>query len=72
MAVKEWFQRFRPVQLYVILFLTVGFFVAELVASYATHSLTLLLNLYHMLCNIVALICYIASVKVSDSLNFFF
>lgn len=64
MAVKEWFRKLQPVQLYLILFFTSAFFIVEIVASYVTHSLTLLLNAYHMLCNIIALIGWIASIKV--------
>lgn len=65
MAVKEWFRRLQPVQLYIVLFFTIAFFAVELVASYVTHALTLLMNAYHMLCNIVALVGCIASIKVS-------
>ncbi|XP_018362998.1 PREDICTED: zinc transporter 1 [Trachymyrmex cornetzi] len=65
MAVKEWFRRLQPVQLYLVLFFTTAFFLVEIVASHITHSLTLLLNAYHMLCNIVALIGCIASIKYS-------
>lgn len=65
MAVKEWFRRLQPVQLYLVLFFTSAFFLVELVASYVTHSLTLLLNAYHMLCNIIALTGCIASIKYS-------
>lgn len=64
MAVKEWFRRLQPVQLYLVLFFTSAFFLVEIVASHVTHSLTLLLNAYHMLCNIVALVGCIASIKV--------
>ncbi|XP_011883488.1 PREDICTED: zinc transporter 1 isoform X2 [Vollenhovia emeryi] len=65
MAVKEWFRRLQPVQLYLVLFFTTAFFLVEIVASHITHSLTLLLNAYHILCNIVALVGCIASIKYS-------
>ncbi|XP_018405783.1 PREDICTED: zinc transporter 1 [Cyphomyrmex costatus] len=65
MAVKEWFRRLQPMQLYLVLFFTTAFFLVEIVASHITHSLTLLLNAYHMLCNIVALVGCIASIKYS-------
>ncbi|KZC11068.1 Zinc/cadmium resistance protein, partial [Dufourea novaeangliae] len=65
MAVKEWFRRLQPVQLYLVLFFTTTFFIVEIVASHVTHSLTLLLNAYHMLCNIIALAGCIASIKYS-------
>ncbi|KAG8038471.1 hypothetical protein G9C98_006167 [Cotesia typhae] len=63
MAVKEWFRQLQPVQLYLVLFFTSTFFIIEIIASHVTHSLTLLLNAYHMLCNIVALVGCIASIK---------
>ncbi|XP_011310836.1 zinc transporter 1 isoform X2 [Fopius arisanus] len=63
MAVKEWFRRLQPVQLYLVLFFTTAFFMVEIIASHVTHSLTLLLNAYHMLCNIVALLGCIVSLK---------
>ncbi|XP_076244844.1 zinc transporter 77C [Calliopsis andreniformis] len=65
MAVKEWFRRLQPVQLYLVLFFTSAFFLVEIIASHVTHSLTLLLNAYHMLCNIIALVGCIASIKYS-------
>lgn len=52
---KEWVQQLQPVQVYVILVLSVMFFVAELVLSHITHALTLLLDSYQTLCNILAL-----------------
>lgn len=69
MAVKEWFRRLQPVQLYLILFFTTAFFLVEIVTSHVTHSLTLLLNAYHMLCNIIALVGCIASIKYSHRQN---
>ncbi|XP_034947963.1 zinc transporter 1 [Chelonus insularis] len=66
MAVKEWFRRLQPVQLYLVLFFTTTFFIIEIIASHVTHSLTLLLNAYHMLCNIVALVGCIASLKYGN------
>ncbi|KMQ95829.1 zinc transporter 1 [Lasius niger] len=69
MAVKEWFRRLQPVQLYLVLFFTTTFFLIEIIASHLTHSLTLLLNAYHMLCNIVALVGCIASIKVNTKIR---
>lgn len=66
MAVKEWIVRLKPVQLYIIMFISSTFFIIEMTASYITHSLTLLLHSYYMLCNIMALIGYIASAKASN------
>lgn len=67
MAVKEWIVQLKPVQLYIIMFTTSIFFIVEMTASYITHSLTLLLHSYYMLCNIIAFIGYIASSKQSSS-----
>ncbi|KAK0075208.1 hypothetical protein PV325_007240 [Microctonus aethiopoides] len=69
MAVKEWFRRLKPVQLYLVLFFTTAFFIIEIVASHVTHSLTLLLNAYHMLCNIIALVGCIATIKYGNQYN---
>ncbi|KAJ8675866.1 hypothetical protein QAD02_011652 [Eretmocerus hayati] len=69
MAVKEWFRRLQPVQIYIVLFFTVAYFAVEFGASYVTHSLTLLVNAYHMLCNIVALAGCIASIKYQKEKN---
>lgn len=63
MAVKEWVAKFQPVQLYIVLTLTVVFFITELVVSHLTHALTLLMDSYHMLCNILALSGCIITIK---------
>ncbi|XP_051170574.1 zinc transporter 1 [Leptopilina boulardi] len=67
MTVKEWIVTLKPVQLYIIMFTTLTFFIIEMSASYITHSLTLLLHSYYMLCNIIALTGYLASTKKSSS-----
>ncbi|OXU22160.1 hypothetical protein TSAR_004239 [Trichomalopsis sarcophagae] len=69
MAMKEWFRKLRPVQLYLVLFFTIAYFAVEIVAFYVSHTLTLLINAYHMLCNIVALIGCIASIKYENEGN---
>ncbi|KAJ8967961.1 hypothetical protein NQ317_016682 [Molorchus minor] len=63
MAMKEWFRKMQPFQLYIILVLTTAFFVTELIVSHLTHSLTLLMDSYHMLCNILALAGSIITIK---------
>ncbi|KAK6637467.1 hypothetical protein RUM44_007884 [Polyplax serrata] len=63
MAFKEWFQKLRPMQLYIILVLTGVFFTVELIISHFTHSLTLLVDSYHMLCNMIALTGCIITIK---------
>ncbi|CAB0034217.1 unnamed protein product [Trichogramma brassicae] len=67
MAVKEWFRKLRPVQLYIVLALTVAYFVVAIIATYITHCLTLRMNAYHMVCNIVSLFGCIASIKQTRS-----
>ncbi|GLV35489.1 Zinc transporter 77C [Carabus blaptoides fortunei] len=66
MSMKEWVQRFQPVQLYLMLALTIAFFLAELVVSHVTHALTLLMDSYHMLCNIIALSGCIITIKYGN------
>lgn len=66
MPVKDLFRRLQPVQLYLMLGLTFLFFVTELVVSHLTHALTLLVDSYHMLCNIIVLTGCIITIKVSD------
>ncbi|XP_019869874.1 zinc transporter 1 [Aethina tumida] len=63
MGVKEWFRQMQPVQLYVILVITILFFIVELTVSHITHSLTLLMDSYQMLCNIFALTGCLISIK---------
>ncbi|ERL91925.1 zinc homeostasis factor 1 isoform X2 [Dendroctonus ponderosae] len=63
MPVKEFIRKLKPVQLYVVLALTVLFFAIELVFSHLTHALTLLMDSYHMLCNILALAGCITTIK---------
>ncbi|KAH1019768.1 hypothetical protein HUJ04_009543 [Dendroctonus ponderosae] len=63
MPVKEFIRKLKPVQLYVVLALTVLFFAIELVVSHLTHALTLLMDSYHMLCNILALAGCITTIK---------
>lgn len=64
---KEWFRRMQPVQLYLVLALSIAFVLTELVVSHITHALTLLVDSYHMICNIIALTGCIITIKVSPS-----
>ncbi|XP_044748981.1 zinc transporter 1 isoform X2 [Coccinella septempunctata] len=63
MTVKEWFRKYQPLQLYIVLILTILFLTIQLVVSHITHALTLLMNSYQMLCNVLALIGYIITIK---------
>ncbi|CAG9761872.1 unnamed protein product [Ceutorhynchus assimilis] len=66
MPVKDFFRNMQPVQLYVVLTLTILFFITELIVSHLTHALTLLMDSYHMLCNIFALIGCITTIKYGN------
>lgn len=65
MAMKDLLYRLRPVQIYIVLMLSIVYFLVQLYLSQITHALTLLVNSYHMLCNIVALSGCIITIKVS-------
>uniref|UniRef100_A0A1L8DEB2 Putative zn2+ transporter znt1 n=1 Tax=Nyssomyia neivai TaxID=330878 RepID=A0A1L8DEB2_9DIPT len=65
MGLKEFVQKFEPVQLYIVLFLSIIYFLIQLFFSHITHALTLLVNSYHMLCNIIALTGCIITIKYS-------
>lgn len=65
MAMKDWLLRFQPFQLYIILILSIAYFLVQLFMSHITHALTLLIDSYHMLCNIIALSGCILTLKVS-------
>lgn len=60
-------RKLKPAQLYVVLVLTVIFFLTELILAHLTHALTLLMDSYHMLCNIIALSGCIITVKVNHN-----
>lgn len=64
MGMKEWLQRLQPAPLHLVLSLSVVHFCAQLAIYNWTHTLTLLLDLCHMLCNIIALVSCIMTVKV--------
>ncbi|GJQ86180.1 hypothetical protein Trydic_g12450 [Trypoxylus dichotomus] len=69
MAMKEWVRQLQPVQVYVILVLTVLFFIAELILSHITHALTLLSDSYQTLCNILALTGCLMTLKHGKNLK---
>jgi Co/Zn/Cd efflux system component len=64
---KKWFRHLQPVQLYLMLGLTAFFFLVQLLMSHMTHALTLLVDSYHMLCNVMALVGCIITIKVNHS-----
>ncbi|XP_039295298.1 zinc homeostasis factor 1 [Nilaparvata lugens] len=66
-AIKEWFQRMRPLRVCILLALTTAYFVAQLFVSHLTHALTLLVDSYHVLCNIIALVGCIITIKYGRS-----
>ncbi|XP_017955667.1 zinc transporter 1 isoform X2 [Drosophila navojoa] len=65
MPIKDVLQRCRPIPLYVVLVLSICYFVLQLVLSHLTHALTLLMAAYHMLCNILALGGCVITIKHS-------
>lgn len=64
MAMKDWLQRLQPLQIYLVLTLSIVYFLVQLFLSHITHALTLLVASYHMLCNIIALTGCIITIKV--------
>ncbi|XP_023723796.1 uncharacterized protein LOC111873371 isoform X1 [Cryptotermes secundus] len=64
---KKWFRHLQPVQLYLMLGLTTLFFLVQLFMSHMTHALTLLVDSYHMLCNVMALVGCIITIKYGSA-----
>lgn len=62
---KEWIYRLQPVQLYIVLVLSILYFLVQLFLSHISHALVLLVDSYHMLCNIIALTGCILTIKHS-------
>ncbi|KAL1395944.1 hypothetical protein pipiens_010869 [Culex pipiens pipiens] len=65
MPMKEWIYRLQPVQLYIVLVLSIVYFLVQLFLSHISHALVLLVDSYHMLCNIIALSGCILTIKHS-------
>ncbi|ETN62210.1 hypothetical protein AND_006102 [Anopheles darlingi] len=65
MPMKEWISQLQPVQLYIVLALSVAYCIVQLFVSHISHSLVLLVNSYHMMCNIIALTGCILTIKKS-------
>ncbi|XKL64428.1 hypothetical protein PGB90_004514 [Kerria lacca] len=63
MALKKWMKKYQPLSLYIVLFLTTIYFLLQLVVSYITHALTLTIDSYLTLCNLIALFGYIITLK---------
>ncbi|XP_077284695.1 zinc transporter 77C [Arctopsyche grandis] len=63
MNVKKWVKKRQPASLYLVLVLSVVHFIAQMVICHVTHALTLLVDSCHMLCNIVALVGCILTLK---------
>lgn len=66
MSAKDWLVKHQPIQVYIVLILSVLLFAIELLVSHVTHSLTLLTNSYQMMCNIFALLGYVATIKLKE------
>lgn len=69
-TVKEWIHRIRPARLIIVLILSIVYFLVLLAFSHITHALTLLVQCYHMVCNIIALSGSLVMVKVSTFMGF--
>ncbi|KDR23794.1 zinc transporter 10 isoform X2 [Zootermopsis nevadensis] len=67
MAMKKWFRYLQPVQLHIMLGLTILFFLVQLVMSHMTHALTLLVDSYNMLCNLFSLVGCIITIKYGSA-----
>ncbi|XP_063710132.1 proton-coupled zinc antiporter SLC30A1 [Culicoides brevitarsis] len=66
MPMKDILYRLQPFQLYIILCLSIAFFLVQLFLSHISHALTLLVQAYHMLCNIICLVGCILTLKHND------
>lgn len=64
MAMKDLIHRLQPFQIYTVLLLSISYYLVQLLLSHTTHSLTLLVDSYHMLCNIMALTGSLVMIKV--------
>ncbi len=64
MALKQWMKKCEPLSIYIVLTLTMFYFLLQLVVSYITHALTLTIDSYLMLCNLIALFGCIITIKV--------
>lgn len=62
---KQIFHRLQPVQVYIVLVLSLCYFSVQMYISQKSQSITLLVHAYHMLCNIIALSGCIITIKVS-------
>ncbi|XP_067628659.1 uncharacterized protein ZnT77C isoform X2 [Eurosta solidaginis] len=69
MPFKDLFNGCQPIQLYIVLTMSVAYFIIQLILSHITHALTLLMASYHMLCNIFALTGCIVTIKHSRKRN---
>jgi solute carrier family 30 (zinc transporter), member 1 len=66
MPMKQLLHRLQPIQVYIVLILSIVFFMVQMFISQESQSITLLVNTYHMLCNIIALSGCIITIKVRD------
>lgn len=62
---KELFHRLQPIQVYIVLVMSILYFLVQMFVSQKSQSITLLVHAYHMLCNIIALSGCIITIKVS-------
>ncbi|KAG5672252.1 hypothetical protein PVAND_002394 [Polypedilum vanderplanki] len=67
MPMKDILSRLQPIQVYIVLVLSICYFLVQFYISQKSQSITLLVQTYHMLCNIIALSGCIISIKNEDS-----
>ncbi|XP_050443616.1 zinc transporter 1 [Adelges cooleyi] len=66
MSAKQILRSFNPIQVYLVIFLTLSYFLIQLIFSHITHALTLLVDSYHVLCKLIYLFGSIICVKHND------
>lgn len=64
MPMKQLLYRLQPIQVYIVLVLSLLYFLVQMFISQKSQSITLLVHAYHMLCNIIALSGCIITIKV--------
>lgn len=65
MPVKKVLRIFNPLPVHVVILLVLSYFLVQLVFSHITHSLTLLVDSYHVLCKLIYIFGSVQCVKVT-------
>lgn len=64
MSVKKLFNVFNPLQVHIVILLTLSYFLVQLVFSHITHALTLLVDSYHVLCKLIFMFGSVLCIEV--------